>query len=617
MTILTEDGYAVHERHLDLELQLQFVKHTLPDLVLVDLRRPGMDGYRVCASLKNDPTTRGIPVIFISSIDHSINQAKALLSGAVDYVTEPFDPEEVLWRIETHISLRHLRRNLEFAAQKRVAEPVATNEELERAFQEIHILTQVTGRKHAEEKIREQQAELRQVLDLAPQHIVVLGPDGSRLYGNQAVLNYYGLTLEEWRSCDPRSLFHPDDCEHMTGGAHIKVLSGSPHEAEARLLRRDGKYHWFLFHRNPLRDGEGHITRWYVAATDIEDRKQAEERLQHENVALREEIDHASMFEEIIGTAPALQAVLSRISKVAPTESTVLVTGETGTGKELVARAIHKRSRRSSRAFVSVNCAAIPRDLIASELFGHEKGAFTGATQQRLGRFQLAEGGTIFIDEIGELPAETQIALLRVLQEREFERVGGTRPIRADVRVITATNRDLQSAIAAGAFRADLFYRLNVFPIEIPPLRERREDIPLLIEYFIDRYARKAGKSIRGVSRKTLDLFKSYPWPGNIRELQNVVERSVIVCETENFSVDESWLSRQPTATGPKDALDLSEKLAAQEKESIEAALRESGGRVFGPSGAAAKLGVPRSTLESKIRSLKINKNRFKTADPS
>jgi transcriptional regulator with GAF, ATPase, and Fis domain len=263
-----------------------------------------------------------------------------------------------------------------------------------------------------------------------------------------------------------------------------------------------------------------------------------------------------------------------------------------------------------------VNCAAIPRDLIASELFGHEKGAFTGATQQRLGRFELASGGTLFLDEVGELPSETQIALLRVLQEHEFERVGGTRPIRADVRVITATNRDLQAAISAGSFRSDLFYRLNVFPIEIPPLRERREDIPLLVEYFIDRYARKAGKNIRGVNKNTLQLLQSYPWPGNIRELQNVIERSVIVCETENFSVDESWLSRQPLATEPKNQPELPRKLAAQEKEMIEAALRESRGRVSGPSGAAAKLGIPGSTLETKIRSLKINKNRFKTAGP-
>jgi formate hydrogenlyase transcriptional activator len=347
----------------------------------------------------------------------------------------------------------------------------------------------------------------------------------------------------------------------------------------------------------------------------FEEIKDLKDRLQDENVALREQIDQALMFEEIVGVSPALRAVLSRVSKVAPTDSTVLLTGETGTGKELIARAIHKRSRRSSRAFVSANCAAIPASLIASELFGHEKGAFTGATQRRLGRFELAEEGTIFLDEVGELPAETQITLLHVLQEREFERVGGNQSIRANARVIAATNRDLEAAIAEGTFRSDLFYRLNVFPIEIPPLRERKEDIPLLVEYFIDRFARKAGKSIRGMNKKTLDLLVSYPWPGNIRELQNVVERSVIVLETENFSVDESWLSRKPLTEDPKGQLELSQKLAAQEKKMIEAALRESGGRVSGPSGAAAKLGLHRSTLESKILSLKINKYRFKAAN--
>jgi DNA-binding NtrC family response regulator len=261
-----------------------------------------------------------------------------------------------------------------------------------------------------------------------------------------------------------------------------------------------------------------------------------------------------------------------------------------------------------------VNCAAIPRDLIASELFGHEKGAFTGATQQRLGRFELANGGTLFLDEVGELPAETQIALLRVLQEHEFERVGGSRRIRADVRVIAATNRDLQAAISAGSFRSDLFYRLHVFPIDMPSLRERREDIPLLVEYFIDRYARKAGKNIRRVAKKTLELLQSYPWPGNIRELQNVIERSVILCETEIFSIDESWLPKQPSLTEPKNQMELPRKLLAQEKEMIEAALKESRGRIFGPKGAAAKLGIPRSTLESKIQSLKIDKNRFRSA---
>jgi len=349
----------------------------------------------------------------------------------------------------------------------------------------------------------------------------------------------------------------------------------------------------------------------------LEENQRLKDRLQDENLVLREQIDEALMFEEIVGASPALRAVLSRVSKVAPTDSTVLLTGETGTGKELIARAIHKRSQRFSRAFVSVNCAAIPSSLIASELFGHEKGAFTGATQRRLGRFELAEEGTLFLDEVGELPAETQITLLRVLQEHEFERVGGNQPILANVRLIAATNRDLEAAIAAGTFRSDLFYRLNVFPIEIPPLRERQEDIPLLVEYFIAHFARKAGKSFRGINKKTLDLLLSYPWPGNIRELQNVVERSVIVCETDNFSVDESWLSRQPLSTEPKGTLKLSHTLAAREKETIEAALRESRGQVSGPSGAAAKLGIHRSTLESKITSLKIDKYRFKTASAS
>ena len=471
----------------------------------------------------------------------------------------------------------------------------------------------IEDRRQAEEMVRQSEAELRQMLDIAPQHFTLLKPDGGRLYFNRGALEYLGMTLEESLSCDRSSLFHPDDWERINRELQAAFESRTPIDLEARLPRHDGVYRWFSLRYRPLCDEQGNIKRLAVAAIDIDDRKQAEERLQRENVALREEIDKASMFEEIVGSSPALRAVLSRVAKVAPTDSTVLITGETGTGKELIARAIHRRSRRSSRAFVSVNCAAIPRDLIASELFGHEKGAFTGATQRHLGRFELAEGGTIFLDEIAELPAETQVALLRVLQEREFERVGGDRPIRSDVRVITATNRDLQAAIAAGAFRSDLFYRLNVFPIEMPPLRKRREDIPLLVEYFIDRYARKSGKSIRQVNKKTLELLQSYTWPGNIRELQNIIERSVIVCESENFSVDESWLSSQPLATEPGSQVGLSQMLAAQEKETIEAALKECSGRVSGPSGAAARLSMPRSTLESKIRSLKIEKNRFKT----
>ncbi|MCU1336084.1 MAG: multi-sensor signal transduction multi-kinase [Bryobacterales bacterium] len=424
---------------------------------------------------------------------------------------------------------------------------------------------------------------------------------------------------------------HPEDRSLFLQITDQASRAGQDWNLDHRLLMPDGsvKYLHVVSHavKNDSRGEVGFVG----AVMDVTAAKQSQQaleqafreiktlkdQLQSENIVLREEIDKASMFEQIVGTSPPLRNVLSRVSKVAPTDSSVLITGETGTGKELVARAIHRRSQRSPRAFVSVNCAAIPHDLIASELFGHEKGAFTGATQRRLGRFEMAEGGTIFLDEVGELPSETQIALLRVLQEHEFERVGGTGSIQNDVRVIAATNRDLEAAIAAGKFRSDLFYRLNVFPIEMPSLRERKEDIPLLVEYFIDRFARQAGKSFQALNKKSLDLLQSYPWPGNIRELQNVIERSVIVCETKNFSVDESWLSRQPRSTGPKSQLELSQKLASQEKEMIEAVLSESGGRVFGPAGAATKLGMPRSTLESKIRSLKIDKKRFKTSDPS
>jgi transcriptional regulator with PAS, ATPase and Fis domain len=358
-----------------------------------------------------------------------------------------------------------------------------------------------------------------------------------------------------------------------------------------------------------------HLKKKAALESAVEELELLGEQLDKENLALRDEVDRVSMFEEIVGTAPPLQAVLSRAIKVAATVSTVLITGETGTGKELVARAIHRRSDRVSRPFVGVNCAAIPRDLIASELFGHEKGAFTGATQQRLGRFELANGGTIFLDEVGELPSETQIALLRVLQEHEFERVGGSHRVRADVRVIAATNRDLQAAISTGSFRSDLFYRLNVFPIEMPSLRERREDIPLLVEYLIDRYARKAGKHFKNIEKRTLQVLQSYPWPGNIRELQNVIERSAILCESDVFSIDESWLPLPRPAIESKAHSELPRRLEAHEKTMIEEALTESRGRVFGPKGAAAKLGIPRSTLEAKIKSLKIDKNRFKV-DP-
>src|SRR6202158_429119 len=461
------------------------------------------------------------------------------------------------------------------------------------------------------EELKRAEKELRDLIDYVPQLIVIREPDGRSVYANRATLEYLGRTFEEFLQLGfDQTVVHPDDWDKVTSTS-TRGSDPVQFELEARMKGKDGLYRWFLYRFNPLLDCDGRVLRWFVTGTEIEALKQAEERAQNENLALREEVDKASMFEEIVGNSSTLRAVLTRVTKVAPTEATIIISGETGTGKELIARAIHKRSLRSSRPFVSVNCAAIPQSLIASELFGHEKGAFTGASQRRLGRFEMAEGGTMFLDEVGELPNETQIALLRVLQERQFERVGGNQPIRADVRVISATNRDLKVAMAKGAFRSDLFYRLNVFPIEIPPLRERTDDIPILVEYFIARYATEAGKKIRYVSKESMELLQSYPWPGNVRELQNVIERSVILCETETFSVDESWLSHDTDEIVPA-SQPLVQMLATQEKALIETALAETHGQVSGPTGAAAKLSMRPSTLESKIRTLKINKHRFK-----
>ena len=472
------------------------------------------------------------------------------------------------------------------------------------------------------DEIKKSEAELRTIIDAIPQLIVAIGADGEFLYANQAIQEYTGLTKEEVRSEGFREVFHPEDSERLRDERAVALSRGVPFEYERRVRRRDGQYRWLFVQYNPVRGEAGNVIRWYATGTDIEDRKQAEERTRNENIALREEIDRFSMYEAIVGSSEALRRVLSEISKVAPTDSTVLISGETGTGKELIASAIHKRSKRSARAFIRVNCAAIPPSLIASELFGHERGAFTGATQRRAGRFESADGGTIFLDEIGELSPEVQIALLRVLQEREFERVGSSQPISIDVRVLAATNRDLEAAVAAGTFRQDLFYRLNVFPIRLPSLRERKDDIALLVEYLVERYAKRAGKRISHIKKKTLDLFQAYDWPGNIRELQNVIERAVILCDGETFSVDETWLPRKSNQRSERQGslagvlADDKKEFSERERKAIEAALAECQGRVSGLHGAAAKLGIPHQTLASKIASLGIDKRRFKVRPP-
>jgi len=496
------------------------------------------------------------------------------------------------------------------AIERKVAEDALRASEAKLREDEEELKKELAERTQVEEKLRQHETELRNITDAIAITIGVLSTDGNVLYANRTFLDYTGLTLDDVMAADALTrVYHPEDLATLQIERREALRRGLPFETERRVRRKDGEYRWFLIRYRPLRDDRGRILRWYGAGTDIDERKRAEERMSNENIALREEIVRSSMFEEIIGTSEALRRVLVQVSKVAPTDSTVLIVGETGTGKELIARAIHNGSKRSSRTFIRVSCAAIPPSLIASELFGHEKGSFTGALQRRPGRFELADGGTLFLDEVGELPPETQVALLRVLQEREFERVGGTEPLSVDVRVIAATNRDLSAAVAEGEFRQDLFYRLNVFPVQLPPLRERVDDIPLLVEYLIDRYARKAGKRIRNVAKSTLQLFQAYDWPGNIRELQNVVERAIILCDGETFAVDETWL------TAPKSAargFRPAAKVAGREKEMIESSLRDARGVIGGPNGAAAKLGVPRQTLESRIRKLGINRYRYK-----
>jgi formate hydrogenlyase transcriptional activator len=475
--------------------------------------------------------------------------------------------------------------------------------------------TDIDDLKRAEARLRHDQRELRQLVDSLPQHVLVLDAEGSILQVNRMMLDYLGHSLKEMQNpaTDDRIKrdLHPDDLERVQTERRVGLSRGVPFEIEKRSLGNDGQFRWFLFRYKPLLDEKGRIAKWFVTATDIEDRKQAEERIRNETFALREEIDRTSMSEEIVGSSRPLRRVLAQVDKVAPADSTVLIFGETGTGKELIARSIHKRSKRAERAFIAVNCAATPPSLIASELFGHEKGAFTGAAQRRLGRFESADGGTLFLDEVGELPLETQIALLRVLQDKKIERVGSSKSISVDIRVLAATNRDLSAAIAAGTFRQDLFYRLNVVPIEIPSLRERKDDIPLLVEYLIDRYAQKTGKKIKRMERKTLELFEAYDWPGNVRELQNVVERAVILSDGDIFSVDETWFRTRPQRlAGP--TVPFADDLSQRERELIESALQESKGKTAGPSGAATRLGIPRQTLDSRIKALGIDKYRFK-----
>jgi PAS domain S-box-containing protein len=487
-------------------------------------------------------------------------------------------------------------------------------------------------RLRAEQRLQESEARYRDLFDNAPNAYWLVGTDGRVLHANRRAAELLGRPLEEVVGALTPSL----GADTPAGRPRIlevrrKHLAGEAVSGwELELRRKDGRPAWIKVWMEPGRGADGTIQAARAFGVDITDRVLAEQeraRLQEQNLYLQEEIKADHNFEQIIGRSPALMEVLADVGRVAPTDASVLITGETGTGKELIARAVHSASPRRDRPLIKVNCAALPAGLVESELFGHEKGAFSGAVARRLGRFELADGGTIFLDEIGELPAEAQVKLLRVLQEREFDRVGGTAPIRVDVRVIAATNRDLLQEVREKKFREDLFYRLNVFPVRLPPLRERQDDIPLLVHFLVNKFAGRVGKRLDGVSRGTMQRLQEYPWPGNVRELENVLERAVILATGPTLEVAPDLLPAsakappleeraQPEVAGDAPSAPAQRapgqplpRLEAVERDYIVTVLRHTNWVITGPRGAATVLGLNPSTLRSRIKKLGISRD--------
>jgi PAS domain S-box-containing protein len=550
----------------DGESALEQVNYVRPDLILLDVLMPLMDGFTTCERLKAQPETREIPVIFMTALTDTVDKVKGFGLGAVDYITKPFQQEEVLARIRTHLALQQLKTSL-----------------------------------------KESEERLSHIIESAMDAIITLDQDGRILLFNRAAERVFRCSAGEAVGGPCKRFLSGGLCQVLNdyvrgkppglkgpmwvpAGHQAVRADGSPFPIEATLSYAEAS-------------GQALYT---IILRNIQERQRAEiERRQLQGLAhyLQEELRLAQGAEAVIGAAQGLRPIMEQLEPVAGTDATVLITGETGTGKEVIARAIHSRSKRKDRIMVKLNCAAIPKDLVESELFGHEKGAFTGALTRKLGRFELADQGTLFLDEVGDLPLELQAKLLRILQEGEFERVGGTETRRVDVRIIAVTNRDLVRSAREGSFRADLYYRLNVFPITLPPLRSRKEDLPLLVQHFVRKYAEKYGKQIETVPQCIMTALYAHDWPGNVRELQHVLERAVILTRGAELAFEADFLD----PGNPPSALRV-ETLEAVERAHILKVLEATGWRVSGKQGAAELLGLKRSTLESRMKGLGITR---------
>ena len=572
-----------------------------PDLILLDILMSGIDGFETCERLKADPETRDIAVIFLSALDDTDDKIKGLSMGAVDYISKPFQAEEVIARVGTHLTIARLRNEL-----------AERNRQLEAANQPI--------------------------LDSVGDGIYGLDLEGDITFANPAAVQLTGYPKEALigHSLHELHLYARWDgspYHFIETGIYQTLKQGVAKQSDSDVFwRHSGDHFAVSWTCTPIKRG-GEVQGAVIAFRDITQRKRQEhqlrealaevenlrDRLQAENAYLQAEVKNEGRFDSIVGESPALKAVLEQVDQVAPTNSSVLIIGESGTGKEAIARAIHDLSPRRDRPLIKVNCGAITPTLIESELFGHEKGAFTGAAKQRQGHFELADGGTIFLDEIGELPLDAQVKLLRVLQEHEISRLGSEAAIQVDVRVIAATNRDLVTMVEGGRFRMDLFYRLNVFPLTLPPLRERREDIPLLVSKFLADQARALGRAFSRVSEDGMQLLMNYHWPGNIRELQNVIERAAILARDQVvpiarhlvYSGIASPADPNPAAAPPTAAPAAAElvSLAENEAQYIRRVLESTGWLIAGKGGAAEILDLPASTLRSRMKKLGVERD--------